>query len=338
MLRRGHLRKGVPAKLAVFVFAVGAAGCGKAPPLLVSEVWLDRAAEPRGEEPLIAGEEVLFGLKISGGKPPFEVKISIAPIHGTDRGFLGETAITPAPGSSDLEVGLKGPLEAGAPSGLYTFKIEVRDQADQLARAYLPPIAIVGTGAELVDQPAEVRALDAGGRARKTFFRGEPVTLVGPAGARAESRIPRGAASGPATLRAVKADGSSLDATIDVGSRPFLPQGRLALEELTLYGGKTLRAPLAARLERGRRIGVHARIASARIRVAWSIELRRGSEIVYRHAFPPTPVADARADARLYLEGETLVPASLSPGRYQLFLTAKEGQDVSTLQRDVELE
>jgi hypothetical protein len=324
-----------PIRVAILVLCAASACGGRkaAEQLRVSDGWVDRAHAPRGEEPLIAGEEIVCGLRISGGRPPFQVQVSLPATTGTTVAFSAETRVTPGPKrSKTIDVGLRSKIPPETRSGMYRLSVTVTDNDGQTVTHLLgTPVAVVGDGAPLREAGDEA-AVDIAGRRRAGFFRGEAVTLKP-----VQTHVPRGAPAGPITLRAVQKDGSTIDADIVVASRPFPPERVLTIDQFNIYGGELLRAPRAAMLERGELVRLEARISGGSKEIAWSAELKASGAEPYRQAFPPAPVEHAREDARTFVQADFRVPNTLPAGRYTLVITAMERNLVTTVQRQVVL-
>lgn len=346
--------------------------------LAVQDVSVDALGAPRGDDPLVAGEAVRVGLGVRGGTPPYAATLTAVRIGkplGPDEVNPLDTDLDPDPASqpSDaLDMAFEARLHKAAPSGVYQLKVTITDSRGQTSMGMSRDFTLVGSDALTWPRKVEppfVEILDAAGRRRRSFVRGERVVihgrmpgagqagieLLGPDGALLARTtqplshtgelafavdVPRLATAGTHTVR-VTSEGTkeALAEPLEVAGLPFPPAHRLVVDDLALYGGKDLRAPRAGLLERGETLLVETRVGGGRRRVSTRVRLATiTGKVVADADLGHAEIARPTPGGRVYIQGTWQVPAQLAPGRYQLLIEALEGDDVSARYREVLVE
>lgn len=362
--------------------------------LAVADVTVDAADEPRGDNALIAGEKVRIGLRITGGQPPYRGVIRAHKI-GARPGDAGVSPIDAEfrpnsqpdsqpkkppqkqpddqsgdadPLSDAIEVGLHTVLNRQSLSGVYQLRATVTDSAGREATATSGDMQLIGNDADVLpdaDQGPHIAIFDVAGRRRRTFVRGEAVTiqirlpgarealikLIDPTGApMAETSLPMtgdGVVQFPvaiprlaqigAHIVAARSRAGSLDATgtLEVTGRPWAPAGKLVIDAMAVYGGRDGRAPRAVILRRGEALEIEARIGGGRQRVELSVRLSGHLGVVSEKDLGHATIERPSPMRRVFARGSWTVPTGIPVGRYQLQLQAAEGKLVSMRAREV---
>jgi hypothetical protein len=329
-------------------------------------VHVDAARAPRDGGALIAGEAIRVGMRITGGAPPYRVSMSEPAIRA-------EPAEVPAQSNTGVELAIGGVLSPDTSSGTHRLIVTVTDTAGATATTNSPAFDLIGEGAELEKRsggvpPPYVEITDAASRRRKTFVRGETVTVTATLGrgvsgpvslafrapdktilTRAKRlKIRKGAVSVPINVPRLaiagdywlefKAGYISVSVPLRVRGEPFAAVAKLTVDELLLRGGTDLRAARPGELTRGETLEIEARIGGAKRSVAATLRLRdnRG-KLIEEVALGTSDVAAASASARVYVGGEWQVPASIPSGRYQIEIEVTEQDDVSARFREVHI-
>jgi len=345
------------------------AGCGKrdAAPAgpEIAELSIEPANAPRQPPVLVAGEPARVGLRIRGGRPPYRIRLSSEPLHGE---------LSAAPAAADaagVDAALRVEIERDAAAGSHSVTATVTDADGAVAEARRP-LQLAGRGSPETPAPGAPPWLageDVAGRRRADLYRGEAVTLRGrlaepgpyrleltdPDGARVAQtggvaedaaiglpfEIPRLARPGRYRLSlSADAGGEPLAAAeFRVAGEPYPAVSALTVDELGIYGGADRRSDRKALLRRGETVRVELRVGGAREQVAATLRLRDRAGAIAATAPIGTarPASQAR-DARLMVGGDWSVPTSLAPGRYRLEAEASEGDDLSAVYREVQLE
>lgn len=332
--------------------------------LRVEILDVDAALRPRGDRPLIAGEALRLALRISGESPPYEVKVITS--SGDPRLAEGTTRIGDAQSETPVESALELPLHREVPSGHYGLAVHV-SSAKGAGLARSEPFEVVGTGAELLPEPAAppfLEVVDVAGRRRKEFFAGESLRVrarfdgdtrvaVGiiadddrPFMARASYQLDSGVLDMPLSIPrlarpghyevAVASKKHEVTSPLVVTGKPFPPAGKLGVDALTLYGGPDHRTRRKGILTRGEPLRIEARVAGAKKKVKLLVRLRtRTGSVASENDLAAVDVRDADPRARFFATGSWTVPSSLRPGRHTLEIEILEGDHVATLYREV---
>lgn len=360
------------------------------PALAVSDLTIDAANEPRDGNGLIAGERARIGLRIAGGQPPYRgvirsVRIGVMgddsppPIDAEFQpqgGVDGQRSAGDQP--DDIEIGIHAVLARRSRSGVYQLRATVTDSGGRTATAVSGDVRIIGDDAPVLSPPGQARfveVVDVAGRRRRSFVRGEPVTIrVALPGARdalirlldpsgrglAETRLPvdaAGAVRFPLTVPRLAQLGAhqilvrgvasaepgaatepaslATSGVLQVEGRAWAPAGKLQIDAMAVYGGRDGRAPRAVVLRRGESLTLEARIAGGQKRVSLSVRLSGRAGVVSDEHLGETLIARPSAMTRVYARGTFTVPEKIAIGRYQLQLQAEEGGLVSMRSREV---
>ncbi len=354
-------------------------------PFTLGPPTIDALSAPRDDNGLVAGEEVRIGLRIRGGKPPFSGEITAVRIarplgegeaNPISVQFVPQADTSKMPGrgarSSDaIEMALRGQLHARAPSGVYQLRVTVSDAAGHQATRNSRDWRLYGDDADtrpLLDSPPYAMVVDVANRRRKTFVRGENITirahlpgqkkatvsLHGPDGAllaRTERQlseagelamataIPRLARVGKHLVK-VAGEDIELSETIEVSGLPFAPTAQLLVDFMAFYGGDDLRARRGARFRRGEDIVVEARVGGGKAEVTLTLRLRstKGGRVLSTAEIGRAKVARPSPGARIFVKGTWRVPDATAPGRYHLQVEATEGEHVSARYREILVE
>lgn len=350
--------------------------------LTVTELTIDAAAQPRDGNGLIAGENARIGLRITGGQPPYRGVIrsqQIGAVSGAGQVMLIDAEFQPdAPAdgkqtspdapSDAIEIGIRARLDRRALTGVYQVSATVTDATGREATTNSGDVSIIGDDAQVLPAPTRapyVEVLDAAGRRRRSFVRGEPVAirvkLPGADQALIALRDPSGILLAETTLpttasgevifplsvprlaqlgaHEIIAQGQPRQGratgALEVQGRSWAPIVQLQIDAMAIYGGRDGQAPRAVILRRGEALVLEARIGGGQQRVGLSVRLSGHVGVVSEADLGQTPVARPSAMTRIYARGPWTVPEKIPVGRYQMQLQATEGDRVSVRSREV---
>lgn len=334
--------------------------------LHVGDVSIDALGAPRDDNPLIAGEDVRLGARIHGGTPPLALRLE-AVLVGARPGPVAPIDARHELTTGAAELALAAPLDMRATSGVYRLRATVTDARGQSATAESGDFTLIGSDAETAPAPAPppfIEVTDVAGRRRRSFVRGERVTvhaeLPGESSARLTLRDPRGvvlatseqrltsgglrlpidiprlAQDGAHEVHVRGTRGTETRAALVVTGMPFAPATELVIDGMSLYGGKDQRARRAGLLTRGEPLTVEIRVGG--VRVAASATLRiytPAGALLSETALGRAELAHPEPRGRVYIQGAWRVPPDITPGRYQLQAEAIENDHVTIRYREV---
>jgi hypothetical protein len=339
-----------------------------AAPLEVASLAVSAAGSPR-QSPLVAGERLRVDVQIRGGQPPYRVALHAdAPPAPEPAEPAIEAATELAASGPAVEAALGAALRPEVGSGLTRARLTVTDAAGRSAHADSGDLVIIGADApRLADDAPGPRVLDAAGRRRTYYFRGEQVvveaalpeaverasvSILSPGGAvlteavdrpvrggrlRLPLGIPRLAPAGRYLLE-IRAGEHRERGDLEVRGEPFAPLSQLTAEALELRGGPDGMAPRAARLEPGEVLTVEVRVGGSRGPVTGRARLRApGGEVHGEEVVATAEPAAVGATHRFLVAGRWTVPR-VAPGRYTLEVEVTAGDDVSSMFRSIEVD
>lgn len=334
--------------------------------------WLDvsPAASPASDRPRIAGEPLRVELRVTGGAPPYRIELRAPP---TGPAAAITASMVAAPEEDDaaaVVVAGEVALAAAAPSGPLRIRATITDADERTTAVDSAPQEILGAGAAerpAPDAPPFAQALDAGGRRRARFVRGEILAIEARFAADQERATVRLRAAGgdelarwedhpldrgalrfplqvpPLALPGdylveLESSGVTARLPLTIEGAPFPPLASLRIDELVLTAGEDGRSPRAGRLGRGETVRVRARVGAVRREVSGVLRLRGrdGAVVLERTLGTARPIA-VHPSARVYLVGAAPIEPELPPGRYMIEVEVSEDDGVSTIHREVRL-
>ena len=331
---------------------------------------VDCLRSPCGSRPLVAGESARVELGVSEGAPPYTIELSL--IDSMDKRVerFPEVQASPDQGGSSVTVASGVRIPRTVRSGSYRLRAAARDSSSARVTAMSKPFEVVGDGAPLTQDhgsPAALIVVDAGGRRRASFHRGERLQIQVKAGAIAGSAqlmisAPSGAVLAESTLAATADGGLSLafdiprlalagdyhlkvtgrdvelSSTLAVEGEPFAPLAKLGIDSLDIFGGTDSRSARGAILSRGETLLIEARVGGYEQSVAATLRLRDSSgALADESKLGERRASQQHPTARIFVGGSWTVPEQLSAGNYTLEVEASEGDRVSTRHRRIVL-
>lgn len=329
---------------------------------------IDPSAGARDGRPFVAGEEIRITLRLQGGVPPYELQLATA--TGSPALASASTRLESTAGQDEaIEVGMDLRLGSEAPSGAYDLLLRVTDNEGVGASVKSEVLTVIGRGTPLAppSQSAnQLQIVDVAGRARPEFYQGEEIqirarvspgesvslTLLAaderpfmptrqyqPKGTQLNlpMRIPRLARVGSYRVLLVTGSGKS-SVPFEVVGKAFAPVQTPILEELRLLGGKDFRVPRKAGLRRGETLRIESRVGGIHLRGRVQLRLRTGvGQVVAQAELGEIVPSDPHPAARTMLSATWTPDATLTPGRHNLELEITEGDEVSTIYREIVL-
>jgi hypothetical protein len=338
-------------------------------PLAVDELVVDAQIMPRDGRPLIAGERVRLQLSVRGGQPPYQLGVRAHRADDPTGRTLGDLRPVELDGADGrpMELALAMTTSPDAISSDYQFALTLTDQAKNEVSLVSEPVEVVGSDAApgVAEVDSRVTIVDAGGRQRKSFYRGEQITLRARLPDDAEVKIvlgdplgnpfmeqvhkpdngivilplgiPRTARLGTYAIAILSNksadhgklyDSSGAKGAFVVAGQPYEPLAKLTIATLTIYGGEDKRTVRAARLPLGETVRLEVLMGGSKGETVTTKGYVRDAtgKTVASIEFPPLVIQNADPRVRAFVDATWQVPAELPPGSYSLQIDASEHQ------------